>query len=119
MAVLIKGMNMPETCSECILEPISDAGWFFCQYTKQRTEIHRDTGRLPDCPLKETKEPKPRESRAKLPCPECGRKHLSIWTTTDGKIAIACDECKIASAWSKTEIGAIRDWNEVVRKWTE
>lgn len=66
---------------------------------------------------------KPRESRAKLPCPKCGRKRLSVWLSCDNDRkpieAIACDKCKIASAWSHTTIGAIRDWNKVVREWTE
>lgn len=94
------------------------------QYILHLTDIiDRMETRLDNCPLRKVTEPKPRESRKKLPCPKCGSKRLSIWCycDKDGKPieAIACDKCKIASAWSRTTIGAIRDWNKVVQEWTE
>lgn len=65
--------------------------------------------------------PKPRESRRKLPCPKCGNKRPSVWCMGDdsGKPMefIACEKCKTAAEASYTTIGAIRNWNEVVRSW--
>ena len=126
MAVLIKGMSMPQTCSECQVEcPDTDPlnkTFFICPIINRATDFIREGKRHKDCPMVKAKEPKPRESRAKLPCPKCGKKRLSVWCSADDKgnsiESIACDKCKIASAWSRTTIGAIRDWNKVVREWT-
>lgn len=66
---------------------------------------------LPDIP---TVEPKKRESRAKLPCP-CGRKRLDMWYGSNGMDYVKCPNCG-REASGKTEIAAIRAWNEMVRK---
>lgn len=122
MSVLVKGMEMPKCCSKCGIEAYDSEDYkFYCPLVGN-TDGVRNTSRHEECPLTQAKAPKPRESRAKLPCPKCGRKRLSVWLSCDKDRkpieAIACDKCKIASAWSYTTIGAIRDWNKVVEEWT-
>ena len=114
MAVLIRGMNMPQCCAECGLENyLEGIGENACPavYENACTSGVRETGRLPHCPLEEIKE------LTMLPCPRCGTARpetLFSW----GKAGVRCRQCGL-EAWSKTEIGAIRAWNDVVIKWTE
>lgn len=86
-----------------------------CEICGARGEI---CGTKEDAVKKWNTRKKPYESRRKLPCPKCGKKP-DMWYGTEGKQAIICKDCSIGSIWSKTEIGAIRDWNKVVREWTE
>ena len=60
--------------------------------------------------------PKPKESRAMLPC-VCGSKRRSRWYG-HGMVFIACarDGCKVSAPGGKTEIEAIRNWNKMIRE---
>lgn len=65
----------------------------------------------------EREKPKPYESRAKAKC-ACGNpgRNLQTWygfTNNTNLYQIRCDNCgRTTSKWCKTEIEAIRDWNE-------
>lgn len=57
---------------------------------------------------------KPYESRKKLPC-TCGRKRIDLWHTNrnDWNYMFKCRVCG-KQAGGKTEIAAIRAWNEMI-----
>ena len=57
---------------------------------------------------------KPHESRRKLPC-TCGCKRISIWYGSDYCMCV-CDKCMRDGMREKTEIGAIRAWNDMIRE---
>lgn len=61
MAILIKGMEMPETCTDCLFyrEPDIDYGWDdYCEICKDYpdTGCNPTTHRAPWCPLVEVPE---------------------------------------------------------------
>ena len=57
MSVLIKDMEMPETCAECPFGEYEDASYFHCALMKF-SYIHKaESDRLDNCPISEVQEP--------------------------------------------------------------
>lgn len=55
-----------------------------------------------------------RESRRRLPC-VCGCKYPTLWfNATYGTNYYKCDRCGLKSPESETDIGAIREWNNMI-----
>ena len=63
--------------------------------------------------LLKKRQPKPYESRKKLPC-VCGKKRVETWWGHDS-VGIICPECR-RSVTADSEIGAVRAWNKAVRE---
>ena len=56
MAILIKDMDMPKSCSECKLDLRTDICKAFCEWNEEHPYSIRAMDRLPDCPLSEVPE---------------------------------------------------------------
>ncbi len=122
MAIVINGIDMPETCSDCMFEYCNpdERKLSLCCFILGNaiTDGIRKTGRLDNCPLRKATEPKPYESRKKLPCPKCGapRPHsVRIISTGKSYYGVRCRECEFAR-YGDTEIAAIRSWNDEKRE---
>lgn len=122
MAIVINGIDMPETCSDCMFENCNpdEREFSLCCLIMDNTITDgvRETGRLDNCPLRKVTEPKPRESRIKLPCPKCGTPRPEmLFIAGAGKTyaGIRCRKCEY-SRYGDTEIAAIRAWNANAEK---
>lgn len=51
MSVIVKGMEMPDSCEKCKLDLRTDACRAFDEWHKEHPYSIRATDRLPDCPL--------------------------------------------------------------------
>lgn len=65
MSVIVKCMDMPKTCYDCIAEVADDDILsFYCPFIyKGYTDKYRDNGRHPDCPLIEVEDGKDGEKQ--------------------------------------------------------
>ena len=62
---------------------------------------------------------KPYESRRKLPC-TCGRKQIELWSNIkEENYFLRCPRCDKTGPSGKSEIAAIRAWNEMIREETK
>lgn len=64
----------------------------------------------------EKNKPKPKESQKRQPC-TCGCKLIYIiWSIREQQFFCQCSECNKRSTGAKTQIQAIRNWNETIGK---
>ena len=64
----------------------------------------------------EKNKPKPKESQKRQPC-TCGCKLIYIvWNIKRQQFIYQCSECNKRSTGAKTQIQAIRNWNEMIGK---
>lgn len=67
----------------------------------------------------EKNKPKAKESRKRLPC-VCGRKDVPIWFNVKRhNFFCRCDNCDKEAIGDRFKIGAIRNWNEMIKKEAE
>lgn len=60
-------------------------------------------------------QPKPKESRKRLPC-TCGNKETWFsWSIKECKWFIKCCKCNKQAEGSRFQIQAIRNWNELIK----
>lgn len=57
MSILMHGIQMPKSCSECKLDLRTDICKAFCEWSAEHPYSRRATDRLLDCPLSEVPEP--------------------------------------------------------------
>lgn len=111
--MILIDMEMPKRCEDCRLrhrDQLSVIVTDRCSYNWKSVDPYT-FGKLdrPNwCPLKE---PKPRESKAMLPC-KCGGTRREHWYGVDYE-ALVCKRCGFKVA-GKNEMDAIRNWNKAV-----
>lgn len=115
--MILIDMEMPKRCEDCRLrhrDHLSVIVTDRCSFNWRSVDPYT-FGKLDRpgwCPLKE---PKPRESRAMLPC-KCGCNRREHWFAPGNELCeeLRCKKCGFTIA-GKNQIDAIRRWNEAVK----
>ena len=87
------------------------------EWEKMIDKVNNDTAsKIEILRFLETNKPKPKESKKKQPC-ICGSRDIKVWWhMTEHKFLCQCEKCERQAPGARTEIQAIRNWNEMMEK---